>query len=163
MRSLERHNMQVQHSENIAQNARTRTGKSTGSADRLPARRVLVMDDDATTRMILSLIIAQEGWRSVEAENGEEAIAAFKWARASGDPFDAVLLDLKIRGGMGGQETMQTLASIDPAVKAVVISGNTFEPAFARFREFGFRNALPKPFSGEALMDVLREVLTTSP
>ena len=162
METLE-NKMMVPHSGNIVPGAGTRSGKSVELPAEVCARRVLIMDDDATTRMVVSLIIAQEGLRSVEAENGEEAIAAYKYARASGDPFDAVLLDLTIRGGMGGRETLQALTTIDPAVRAVVISGNTLDPAFARFREFGFRNALPKPFSGEALMDVLRGVLTASP
>ncbi|MFA9454787.1 MAG: hypothetical protein ACERK6_12830, partial [Candidatus Aminicenantaceae bacterium] len=38
----------------------------------------------------------------------------------TGDPFDAVITDLTIPGGMGGRETIEKLLEIDPEVKAIV-------------------------------------------
>jgi two-component system cell cycle sensor histidine kinase/response regulator CckA len=124
--------------------------------------RVLVMDDDETTRAVISVMLAQLGCLVAEAIEGEEAIRSFTLARDSGNPFDAVLLDLTVPSGMGGREALQKLVSIDPAVKAVVITGNTTNPAFADFRAFGFTGALAKPFSTESLVTVLREAVAPS-
>ena len=54
---------------------------------------------------------------------GEEAIEKYRSARETGKPFDIVILDLTIRGGMGGRETIERLLAIDPGIRAIVSSG----------------------------------------
>jgi CheY-like chemotaxis protein len=60
---------------------------------------------------------------------------------------------------MGGEAAIRELLRRDPAAKAIVSSGYADAPVLARYREHGFRAALPKPFSGKVLSLVLEEVL----
>ena len=94
------------------------------------------------------------------AAEGSEAVARYTAAREAGAPFDTVILDLTVRGGMGGEETMRRLREIDPAVKAVVSSGYSDDEVAATFQEHGFRAFLRKPYSINELSRVLAEVLS---
>jgi CheY-like chemotaxis protein len=93
------------------------------------------------------------------ADQGAAAIEQYAAARAAGRPFDIVILDLTIRGGMGGAETMRRLLAIDPAVRAVVTSGYSDDIVTASFEEHGFRAFLKKPFRYEELRDTLGALL----
>jgi two-component system cell cycle sensor histidine kinase/response regulator CckA len=69
--------------------------------------------------------------------------------------FDAVILDLTVKGGMGGEETLKRLLEIDPGVLAVVSSGYSGNAVVANYREHGFATFLNKPYKLEALRDCL--------
>lgn len=64
--------------------------------------------------------------------------------RPSGWLFDAVLLDLTIRAGMGGKETMEALHRLDPEVRGIVMSGYTVDPALLEPGPHGFQDVLAK-------------------
>ena len=68
-----------------------------------------------------------------------------------GAPFDVVILDLMVPGKMGGKEAISQLAAADPAVKAILVSGYTRDPAMTEFRKYGFSAVLTKPFSLQEL------------
>jgi CheY-like chemotaxis protein len=57
------------------------------------------------------------------AADGSEAVEMFVRSRDTGRPFDVVILDLTVKGGMGGEEALGLLREIDPTVHAVVSSG----------------------------------------
>lgn len=78
----------------------------------------------------------------------------------AGKPFAIVILDLTVRGGMGGVETIQKLREIDPAVKAVVSSGYSNDAALSNYREQGFRTFLKKPYNLKELHDALNALLS---
>jgi two-component system cell cycle sensor histidine kinase/response regulator CckA len=152
----------------LQQKEQLQGGTSSRSSEKCPMSesaagqlRVLIMDDDDITRSVISLMLEQAGCRVGEAADGEKAISYFKMARDTEEPFDVVLLDLTVPNGMGGREAMLKLAEIDPAVKAVIVTGNTVSPAFSDYRAFGFRGALAKPFSGESLLAALREAVAS--
>jgi CheY-like chemotaxis protein len=94
------------------------------------------------------------------AQDGAEAITLYAKAMESGRPFDAVIMDLTIPGGIGGREAIQKLRELDPNVKAIVSSGYSQDPILADFAAYGFRAALAKPFSSSTLSSVLYKVLT---
>jgi DNA-binding NarL/FixJ family response regulator len=60
---------------------------------------------------------------------------------------------------MGGEETIRELRKLDPNVKAILSSGSYGLPILARYREYGFCHALPKPYGMEDMEQALREVL----
>ncbi len=142
--------------------------------DRLPATRaearppttrgrILVMDDEEIIRDISLQILTHAG-HTVEAVcDGAEALAEYQRARAAGRPFDLVILDLSIRGGMGGQETIKRLRAIDPEVRAVVMSGYANDPVMANHEDHGFDLALSKPFSMTDLSDAVEALLQGEP
>jgi len=119
--------------------------------------RILVMDDDPGVRLGLAAGLQQLGYRVTETEDGQAAIEAFRRARATPDPFDLVILDLTVRGAMGGLDALPSLQEIDPAVAAVVISGYADNPVLRDHRRYGFRSALAKPFTIETLQSALAE------
>jgi PAS domain S-box-containing protein len=120
-----------------------------------PARpvtdRALVMDDEEVMRETLSLALAQLGFAVELAADGQAAVELYAKAQAEGRPFATVMLDLTVRGGMGGEETLRRLRAIDPAVQAIVMSGYTHSEVLEQYARHGFKAALAKPFSLEAL------------
>jgi len=119
--------------------------------------RILVMDDEEMLRRLAEQMLIRLGYETTTVQNGIEAVQAFKDQQDSNHPFDAVLLDLTIKGGMGGREVIKELLQIDPHVKAIILSGYFNDPVMANFRDYGFCAAIPKPFQ----MKDLREILST--
>ena len=75
----------------------------------------------------------------------------------NGEPYDAVILDLTVPGGMGGKEAITELKKLDPNVRAIASSGYSDDAVIANFRQFGFKESLPKPYSISALLSVLEK------
>jgi two-component system cell cycle sensor histidine kinase/response regulator CckA len=121
--------------------------------------RILVMDDQASLRKMVGRMLGNLGYESEFAKNGAEAIEMYKKAKKSERPYDAVILDLTIPGGMGGKDAVKKLLEIDPEVKAIVSSGYSDDPVLANFQEYGFKGMMPKPFESLSLGKVLHEVL----
>ncbi len=78
-------------------------------------------------------------------------------------PYDVVILDLTVPGGVDGKEAINKLLEIDPEVKAIVSSGYSDDPVLANFQEYGFQGMMPKPFESLSLGKVLFEVLQRFP
>jgi PAS domain S-box-containing protein len=131
------------------------SGKDPGLA---APRSILVMDDEPWLRDVVGQALGQIGYRVELAKDGEEAIELFISARAQGRPFGMVLLDLTVRGGMGGREVIRVLREIDPQVRAVLMTGYNHEETFRDYVRHGFQAALPKPFSIDSLRIVLEDV-----
>ncbi len=121
--------------------------------------RVLLMDDDDDVRDTTGELLKKIGYDVSLARNGDEAIRLYKKANDSGVPFDAVILDLTIPGGMGGKETMTKLLEIDSKVKAIVSSGYSNDQIIFSFREHGFSGVLAKPFEIQELNQTLHDLL----
>jgi CheY-like chemotaxis protein len=119
------------------------------------------MDDEALILECTADLLKEIGYTVELAKNGAEVLRLYDEARQSGHPFDAVVLDLIVPGGMGGQETIRELRRMDPEVKAVVSSGYSTDPVMARHKEYGFVSALSKPYRMRDLSSVLREVVTS--
>jgi two-component system, cell cycle sensor histidine kinase and response regulator CckA len=122
--------------------------------------RILVMDDEELVRNVAREMLAALGHDVVTAEDGKKAIELFQEARVAGTPFDLVILDLTVKGGMGGEEAIRKIRDIDPSVKAVVSSGYSDSPAIANYSEYGFSAVLNKPFMIDTLQKCLN-LLTT--
>jgi len=91
--------------------------------------------------------------------DGRDAVALYRRARAGGAPFAAVVLDLTIPGGMGGEQTMAELRRLDPEVRAIAASGYANDPVMAHRERYGFKAALPKPFTRADLGKALQEAI----
>ena len=123
--------------------------------------RVLLMDDDEMIRDMAKLMLNNMGYEVELAGAGSEAIRRYKDARQAGNPFDVVILDLSIRRGLGGKETIKALIEIDPDVKAILSSGSYDDPVFSNFGAYGFSAPLPKPYSMKELRETLEKILLT--
>jgi PAS domain S-box-containing protein len=121
--------------------------------------RILMMDDEAPLRKMIGRMLKNLGYESEFAKDGAEAIRMVKEAKEAEKPYDAVILDLTVPGGMGGKEAINKLLEIDPEVKAIVSSGYSDDPVLANFQKYGFKGMMPKPFESLSLSKVLHEVL----
>ena len=121
--------------------------------------RVLVMDDDELVGDIAIQALEELGFEADLARDGTEAIELYKKAMQAGSPYLAVIMDITIPGGMGGKEAIKYLKEIDPQVKAIVSSGYANDPVMAQYKDYGFAGVLAKPYTLEALEDVLMTVL----
>jgi CheY-like chemotaxis protein len=127
-----------------------------------PGRRqgkILVMDDEQVVRTNLGRVLKQMGYETELAADGATAVELYAKARQGGRCFDAAILDLTVRGAMGGREAVRALRELDPAVRAVVMSGHSDDEVMQEYSQHGFKGALTKPFDREALLDVLARVL----
>ncbi|MCG2720936.1 MAG: PAS domain S-box protein, partial [Thermodesulfovibrionales bacterium] len=121
--------------------------------------RILVMDDDKVLREMAEDMLEVLGYESEFAKEGAEAIEMYRKAIESGKPYDAVILDLSIPGGMGGEEAIKILLEIDPEVNAIVFSGYSESPVLSDHLKHGFKGKMAKPFELKTLGKVLNDVL----
>jgi PAS domain S-box-containing protein len=128
-----------------------KTGARTGN--------ILLMDDEQIVRDVAVDLIRALGHKVEFAVNGEEAIDKYIKAKNTGMPFDIVVLDLTIKGGIGGAETLKKLLEIDPTVKAIVSSGYSDDGVTATYLEQGFKAFLKKPYIVDQLRDILDSFL----
>jgi PAS domain S-box-containing protein len=119
-------------------------------------QRVLVMDDEAAIRELTSQLLGTLGYEVTAVPDGLEAVRLYERALRRGEQFQVVILDATVRGGMGGVATIERLRSLDPRVNAIICSGYSDEAALSEFLAYGFRGALPKPFTRSELADALQ-------
>lgn len=121
--------------------------------------KILVMDDEELVLNVAGEMIKDLGHEVDLAKHGQSAIEKYRAAMESGKPFDVVILDLTVRGGMDGREALERLRLIDPGVKAIVSSGYSEDPVIADYEKYGFRARLPKPYRLAGLRDTLNLLL----
>lgn len=118
--------------------------------------RILVMDDERAVREVVTMMLEYLGYEVECASNGSEALDIYL---NPGTPFDAVIMDLTIPGGMGGREAIMKFLEADPFVKAIVSSGYSNDPVMANYKQYGFSGIIAKPYKIEELGRVLHNVL----
>jgi PAS domain S-box-containing protein len=123
---------------------------------------ILIMDDEDTVRKTVGKMMEHLGYEVEIVKDGHEAINLYKKAKESSQPFDTVIMDLTVRNGMGGKETIKNLLEIDPGVKAIVSSGYSNDPIMADFKKYGFTGVITKPFEIKELSEVLHKVIKGS-
>ncbi|MBN1550334.1 PAS domain S-box protein, partial [bacterium] len=121
--------------------------------------RVLVMEDESAVRDVIFEYLNLLGYEVDFAISGNEAIEKYSHSMNTSVAFDAVIMDLTIKGGMGGKDTMRKLLAIDPNVKAIVSSGYSQDSILANYSAFGFSGMICKPFNIEDLGKVLKRIL----
>lgn len=121
--------------------------------------KILVMDDEEYIRNTAGEMLTSVGYMVGFANDGTEAIDLYIRAKESGDPYDVIIMDLTIPGGMGGMETIHKLLEIAPDVKAIVSSGYANVPIMSVFKEYGFKGVIAKPYCTDELCKVVQNVI----
>ncbi len=126
-----------------------------------PSRKgkILVMDDEEIVRVVVQRLLLQCGFEAELTKDGAEMLRQYREAKEAGRPFEAVILDLIIQNGMGGQEAMKNLLAYDPDVKVLVSSGYSNDPIMANFRDYGFSGFLPKPYKLDELKRAMKDII----
>lgn len=121
--------------------------------------KILLMDDEKMVRTVAGRMLKHIGYNVKYARDGVEAIELYTKAREKNEPFDAVILDLTIKGGMGGKKAIRELLKIDSEVRAIVSSGYADDPVLADFKGHGFSGFIAKPYSIQRLSEVLHKIV----
>ncbi len=125
--------------------------------------KVLIMDDEEDVRETAGSVLRRLGYAVAFAEDGERAVDLYRRAREAGAPFDVVIMDLTVPGGMGGRETLTRLQQIDPGVRAIVSSGYSNDPVMADYESHGFAGVVSKPYRIRDLGLAVHRVLAGNP
>jgi two-component system, cell cycle sensor histidine kinase and response regulator CckA len=120
---------------------------------------ILVMDDDDMIKTMLCSILTLAGYRVTAVSDGAEAVEKYVTAIGTSGHFDAVIMDLTIPGGMGGQEAVKKLLEADPDAKVIVSSGYSTDPIMADYKKYGFYAVVDKPYTAEKIEKTLHNVL----
>lgn len=121
--------------------------------------RILLMDDDEMVQKSVAMMLKMVGYEVESAYDGSAALQLYQARLENNKPFDAVIMDLTIPGGMGGQEAIGKLHQIDPQARALVSSGYSNDPIMAEYAEYGFVGKIEKPVIMEELATAVKEVL----
>ncbi|MFU8847384.1 MAG: response regulator [Opitutales bacterium] len=121
--------------------------------------RILVMDDMEAMMMVAGEILNVLGYEVEYTANGEQAIEAYKKAKESGKPFDAVVFDLTVPGAMGGEDASNILIQYDPALVAIASSGYTTSNIMSDYKNSAFKAVVPKPYRIKEMSDALNRAL----
>ena len=120
---------------------------------------VLIMDDEKVIRDTTGEMLKKLGYKVNYSVDGDEALRSYKDALKSDNPYDVVILDLTVPGGMGGIQAIQKLKELNPEVRAIVSSGYSNSPVMADYKNYGFSGILAKPYTLKQLGKVLSEVI----
>jgi len=127
-----------------ASDKKIETRKVSPTADSDRCGNVLVMDDEEIIRGVAVKFLNRLGYAVATANDGHEALRLYEGALQQNRPFDAVIMDLTIPGGMGGKEAIEKLRKVNPNVKAIVSSGYSNDPVMAEHRKYGFDAVITK-------------------
>ena len=121
--------------------------------------KILIMDDEEMIRNVAGALLKTIGYQVDFAADGRETIRKYQEARTNHSPFDAVIMDLTIPGGMGGKETIGKLLEIDPQVKAIVSSGYANDRIMANYGDYGFSDVVAKPYRLDELGRAVERII----
>lgn len=122
--------------------------------------RILVMDDEAFIRDICRIAMKELNCNIIAVSNAGEAMNSFLGARIAGLPFDLVILDLTIPGGLGGLQVLEQMRNVDPDICAIASSGYSDDPVMSDPQKYGFTAKLAKPYLKSNIQAIVKKYLT---
>ena len=129
------------------------------TAHKVQSAKILIMDDKDAICTMTSEMLKGLGHTAETASNGNEAIAKYKESIEKKKPFDIIIMDLTIPGGMGGKEAIKHILKINPNAKVIVSSGYSANSSIAKYQELGFKGNIDKPYTIKELKEILQKVL----
>jgi CheY-like chemotaxis protein len=123
-----------------------------------PPRTILIVDDDETTVDVLSVRLSRQGFTTLIAENGQQALSL-----AHSDKPDLILLDLRLPD-IDGFELCQRLVDDDETseIPVIIVSGLERPDIIRRSRAAGCHYFVRKPYDPNALLTLIQEAIDES-
>ena len=121
--------------------------------------KILIMDDETVICKLLTEMMEVLGYESDFAHEGNATVSKYIKSLETDNPFDVIIMDLTIPGGKGGLETVKEILQINPNAKVVVSSGYGHGKIMSNYREYGFIDIAPKPYTIDKLQEILHRVL----
>lgn len=119
--------------------------------------KILLMDDEQIILDVTLEVLRFLDYDAMVARDGAAALELYKHEKEAGAPFDLVILDLSVPEGLGGKDAIALLKAYDPAVKAIVSTGYSHDPAVLEFKQYGFSGTLSKPYKISDLKEILEQ------
>jgi PAS domain S-box-containing protein len=130
---------------------------------KLPAKlRILLLEDEEEVAHIAIGYLVTLLHHCEVARTDQEALKMVKESLTAGQPYDLLILDLTIRGGLGGEEVLKRIRQLQSDVVAIVSSGYNGDPIMTNYREYGFQAALPKPFNLKSLRTAVEQATAST-
>jgi CheY-like chemotaxis protein len=120
---------------------------------------VLVMDDDDIVRHVAGSMLTHLGYEPISTCEGSEALERARALLAEGKRLSAAMLDLTVRSGQGGRDTVRPLRTLVPELPIIASSGYSDDPVMSAPTQFGFTASLHKPFRLTELADLLARLV----
>jgi DNA-binding NtrC family response regulator len=117
------------------------------------AQRVLIVDDERSIRLTLSQTIESMGFEMAAAMTGEEALACI-----AAEPFDLVLLDIRLPG-LDGIEVLRQLVAEQPHLKVIIITAHGTVDNAVEALKLGAVDFVQKPFTPDEIRSLVRRVI----
>jgi CheY-like chemotaxis protein len=124
--------------------------------------RVLLLDDQPAVRDFMKSLLTELGLKVDTAESGKETMLKYEEGVRTKHPYDLLLLDLTIPGGIGGKEVITQIRAIDEDVKSIAYSGYADDPVISDPKRFGFNESLSKPVNINKLAKILNNLFGNS-
>jgi two-component system cell cycle sensor histidine kinase/response regulator CckA len=118
-------------------------------------KKILVMDDEDMVGEIACQMLEYLGFDAMRVVDGVDAVKEYKKSQDDGMPFSAVIMDLSIPGGMGGEEAVREVLRLDHDAKVFVSSGYSTDPIMVNYQDYGFSGGIAKPFDLAAMQKIL--------
>jgi DNA-binding NtrC family response regulator len=120
----------------------------------MPAPNILIVDDEGDFLETLMNRLKKRNLAALGCASGEEAVRL-----ARDNPFDAVVLDIKMPGGMDGIETLRELKKIQPGAEVILLTGHASLETSVEGMKHGAYDYLLKPIKLEDLLEKLAQAL----
>ena len=114
--------------------------------------KILVVDDAAFMRMRCTKLLQDNGYDTIEAGNGIEAIQKYQAQRP-----DAVLMDITMPD-MDGIETLKKLVEMDPAVRVSMVTAMGQQSLVIEALKSGAKDFVVKPFNAERVLAAVKKI-----
>jgi two-component system sensor histidine kinase/response regulator len=144
-------------------------GKGDGKARRvitpdLRGRRVLVIDDSAQAREVLSSMLQSMTFKVDETSSGQEGIELVRQAAEGGEPYDVVFVDWQMPGmdGIEAGRCILALPNLSTPPHLVMVTAYGREEVMKQAEEASFENVLIKPVTPSMLFDSVVQALSTA-
>jgi signal transduction histidine kinase/DNA-binding response OmpR family regulator len=127
-------------------------------------QRVLVVDDNATSRRILNELLEHWGLKTTVRADAGEALAELRRSWLAGNPFQLILVDLVMAGmdGLTFTEKLRQLAEPDLAATRVLLLTSAISARQGQHaRQLQITRCIPKPAKQSVLLDAIRDALAT--
>ena len=116
---------------------------------------VLVVDDEATVRMLVAEVLTESFYNILEAGDGPSALKILE----SGKRIDLMITDVGLPGGMNGRQVADTARVLRPGLKLLFITGYAENAAIGNGHLDAGMEILAKPFAMSTLGNKVREMI----
>lgn len=122
--------------------------------------KILWLDDEPFIIKMAENILSTIGYKIVSTTSSKIAMDFFDDSLQCGTPFDIIVLDLNLKGGIGGKDVLEMMLKKCPGINAIACSGYFDDPVMSDPVKYGFKLALKKPYTSDELQKALKSVLS---